>query len=102
MYNGGSTFGRTSINSSVEAQNIKHLVKNMKSQNKIKRYIFKRSKEEMMHADDFKKVLPGNADVRGVLFDESDSDEENDQEAFARSASPLHKTEFRMQDENAS
>lgn len=45
VYNGGaSTFGRMSMNSSLEAQNIKHLIKDMVNQNKIKRYIFERSK----------------------------------------------------------
>lgn len=52
-----------------------------------------------MHADDFKKILPGNADLHGALFDETDSSDE-DPEQLARSISP-NRSDIKM-DENAS
>lgn len=101
MYNGGmSTNCRISLNSSAEAQGIKHAIKNVVNSNKMKRYIFKRSKEEKMHASDFKKILPGNPDVHGILFDETDSDDQFDDDTIDRSLTPerlgndtLHTTE---------
>ena len=39
----------------------------------------------MMKGEDFKKILPGNPDLHGVLFDETQSDDEVEEQEASQS-----------------